>query len=130
MLPIVSAKHCDAHHVRHWVDGGATRLDNLVLLCRRHHRAVHEEGFAVARHPGGDLTFRRPDGVPIPTAPALPEWAQHAGDAPLAPTAARLAAQGLGLDARTTTPRSDGERFDLGWALDVLYVPAGTSRPF
>jgi Domain of unknown function (DUF222)/HNH endonuclease len=32
----------DAHHVRHWADGGSTSLDNLVLLCRHHHRAVHE----------------------------------------------------------------------------------------
>jgi hypothetical protein len=32
----------DAHHVRHWADGGSTSLDNLVLLCRQHHRAVHE----------------------------------------------------------------------------------------
>ena len=35
---------CDAHHVEHWVNGGPTSLDNLVLLCRRHHRAVHEGG--------------------------------------------------------------------------------------
>ena len=33
---------CDAHHKVHWVDGGETSLDNLVLLCRRHHRMVHE----------------------------------------------------------------------------------------
>jgi Domain of unknown function (DUF222)/HNH endonuclease len=33
---------CDAHHLRHWVDGGPTDLANLVLLCRAHHRAVHE----------------------------------------------------------------------------------------
>ena len=33
---------CDAHHRKHWADGGATDLDNLVLLCRRHHRLVHE----------------------------------------------------------------------------------------
>ena len=38
----------DAHHVEHWADGGATRLDNLVLLCRAHHRAVHEQGWRVA----------------------------------------------------------------------------------
>jgi hypothetical protein len=31
---------CDAHHVRHWADGGATALDNLVLLCRTHHTVV------------------------------------------------------------------------------------------
>ena len=40
----------DAHHVEHWADGGRTALDNLVLLCRRHHRAVHEEGFRVTIH--------------------------------------------------------------------------------
>jgi hypothetical protein len=51
---------CDAHHVRHWADGGPTSLDNLVLLCRRHHRAVHTR-FSLQmldRRP----VFRRPDG--------------------------------------------------------------------
>lgn len=35
----------EAHHIEHWADGGAKTLDNLVLLCRRHHRRVHEEGW-------------------------------------------------------------------------------------
>ncbi|MBT8166670.1 MAG: HNH endonuclease [Acidimicrobiia bacterium] len=39
------AAWCDAHHVVHWVDGGETTLDNLVLLCRSHHRMVHEGRF-------------------------------------------------------------------------------------
>ena len=39
----------DAHHLRHWVDGGPTTLENLALLCRRHHRMVHEEGWQLAR---------------------------------------------------------------------------------
>jgi hypothetical protein len=34
---------CDAHHVVHWADGGETNLENLVLLCRRHHRSAHRE---------------------------------------------------------------------------------------
>jgi len=38
---------CDAHHVRHWVDGGSTSLDNLVLLCRRHHSMVHQTPWRV-----------------------------------------------------------------------------------
>ena len=37
----------DAHHVKPWPDGGPTTLDNLVLLCRRHHRRVHEEGWTL-----------------------------------------------------------------------------------
>jgi Domain of unknown function (DUF222)/HNH endonuclease len=37
----------DAHHVRHWARGGETTLDNLVLLCRRHHRLVHEGGYGI-----------------------------------------------------------------------------------
>lgn len=56
---------CDAHHVVHWADGGATALMNLVLLCRRHHRLVHEVGFRVTMDGGAPL-FRRPDGSPLP----------------------------------------------------------------
>jgi 5-methylcytosine-specific restriction endonuclease McrA len=37
------------HHIRHWAQGGPTTLSNLALLCRRHHRAVHEEGYQVDR---------------------------------------------------------------------------------
>jgi hypothetical protein len=56
-FPGCNARRCDAHHVRHWADGGPTRLDNLVLLCRRHHRAVHEEGFLVRMGPSDDATY-------------------------------------------------------------------------
>jgi hypothetical protein len=43
----------DAHHLQHWVDGGPTDLDNLCLLCRRHHVMVHEGGWRLARDPVG-----------------------------------------------------------------------------
>lgn len=33
--------HCDAHHLTHWADGGATSIDNLALVCPIHHRAIH-----------------------------------------------------------------------------------------
>jgi hypothetical protein len=39
----------DAHHIEHWARGGATELDNLVLLCRRHHRLLHEGGYTMDR---------------------------------------------------------------------------------
>ena len=71
-FPGCTSRRCDAHHVDHWADGGVTRLDNLVLLCRRHHRAVHEGGFAVIRGHNGVLTFRRPDGAPLQVTPDAP----------------------------------------------------------
>jgi len=40
---------CDGHHLVHWIDGGETNLDNLVLLCRRHHRMVHEGGWQLVK---------------------------------------------------------------------------------
>ena len=59
-FPGCTARRCDAHHVEHWVDGGATSLDNLVLLCRRHHRAVHEGGFELRQHDDGTTTSCAP----------------------------------------------------------------------
>jgi hypothetical protein len=61
----------DAHHVRHWLHGGATRLDNLVLLCPAHHRRVHEEGFILGRDATGALVVRAPGGMVLPPVPPL-----------------------------------------------------------
>src|SRR2546425_2590249 len=44
-----SASMCDGHHLVHWIEGGPTDLDNLVLLCRRHHRMVHEGGWQLIK---------------------------------------------------------------------------------
>jgi HNH endonuclease len=46
----------DAHHLTHWLAGGATSLENLVLLCRTHHRAVHEGGWRL-HHTSGRRTL-------------------------------------------------------------------------
>ncbi len=43
---------CDAHHITHWVDGGTTALDNLVLLCWHHHTTIHSTPWRVRLHPG------------------------------------------------------------------------------
>src|SRR5258707_639778 len=62
----------EGHHVRHWAAGGPTTLSNLALLCRRHHRAVHEEGYQVVRRPDDALEVRRPDGQLLPAVPPAP----------------------------------------------------------
>jgi hypothetical protein len=51
---------CEAHHLRHWLHGGPTDLANLALLCRAHHRAVHEGGWRLRRDPDGRLTATPP----------------------------------------------------------------------
>ncbi len=55
-------RYVDGHHLQHWADGGATKLANLVTLCRFHHRAVHEGGMRVERLHDGAWRFTRPDG--------------------------------------------------------------------
>jgi uncharacterized protein DUF222/HNH endonuclease len=59
----------DGHHIEHWADGGETKLDNLVQLCRRHHRLLHEGGFTVEPRADGSLLFCRPDGAQMPLVP-------------------------------------------------------------
>jgi hypothetical protein len=114
------------HHVRHWANGGPTTLSNLVLLCRLHHRAVHEEGYQLERAEDGALHFRRPDGRPLPEVPPP-------SPVPIDPPDALRAwskARGLHLHARTAWPRWVGERLDVGWAIDVLHPRAtGEARP-
>ena len=51
---------CEAHHLRHWLHGGPTDLANLALVCRAHHRAVHEGGWRLTRGPDGRLTATPP----------------------------------------------------------------------
>ncbi len=53
----------DAHHIRHWAHGGDSSLQNLVLLCRHHHRLVHEGGYTVGFDKRCRRVFARPDGV-------------------------------------------------------------------
>jgi Domain of unknown function (DUF222)/HNH endonuclease len=50
---------CEGHHLVHWVDGGPTDLANLALLCRAHHRAVHDGGWQLIRGPDGRFTASR-----------------------------------------------------------------------
>ena len=99
----------DAHHINHWARGGETALDNLVLLCRRHHRLVHEGGFSVSLDAEGRPRFRDPDGALISPSPAP---SSRAGARALAPATEPLLT-------------GTGERMDLASCVDAVLVATG-----
>ncbi|SEQ58153.1 protein of unknown function [Lentzea albida] len=45
-------KHCDAHHVKFWSEGGETSVNNAALLCRHHHTLIHQSDWEVKLHNG------------------------------------------------------------------------------
>jgi hypothetical protein len=106
----------DGHHIQHWINGGETKLSNLVALCRRHHRFVHEHGFSVERV-GDRLRFRRPDGKVVPDVPAHEGIEARAGMDALVQAHTR---DGLVIEARTGVPKWFGERMDYGDAVGAL----------
>jgi 5-methylcytosine-specific restriction endonuclease McrA len=140
-FPGCGCRYTDAHHIRHWADGGETRLDNLVLLCRRHHRAVHEEGFRVELEEGDgvesagrgagrgagrtvEVRFYRPDGRVLPEVPASPGVPEE----PVRELVRANRKRGLEPDAWTATPLWWGEALDLSLALDMLRHPLARER--
>jgi hypothetical protein len=125
-------RHLDAHHRTSWAEGGATDLENLVLLCQWHHTAVHEGGMGIQRTPGARVQWRfvMPDGTPH-----RPWWD--------ADTLGRLLAERAprGMDereagergvhdvtsfddpaAQTIRPRWAGEAFDLHACVEALFT--------
>ncbi|PYM93455.1 MAG: hypothetical protein DME04_11500 [Candidatus Rokuibacteriota bacterium] len=123
-FPGCGVRFGQGHHIRHWAQGGPTTLSNLALLCRRHHRAVHEEGYQLDRAPGGELRFRRPDGELLPEVPRPPEVP---GD-PVKTLRMQSDAAGLVLHARIAMPGWLGERLDVRYAIDVLHPLARRAR--
>jgi Domain of unknown function (DUF222)/HNH endonuclease len=110
----VPAPRTEGHHVRHWVDGGPTRLNNLVSLCRFHHRRHHEGKFQVHPLPGGGFQFETSDGVAL--APIEPQSA----DQPLAspPDITSTSAVALG----------GGESCDFQYAVSVIAEESAAAR--
>jgi hypothetical protein len=118
-FPGCSARRCDAHHVVHWAAGGPTRLDNLVLLCRRHHRLLHEGGYTIRAEAGRTFMFINEKGRLVEVAPAAPEWSRIAISTDR--TATWLAPLPIEANGRqATAPVWDGTQFDVRHVIDVL----------
>ena len=120
---------CDAHHIKHWSRGGETKLDNLVLLCRFHHRAVHERGFQVAvvgdgRGTGPRVVFWRPDGKEVAVSPAMEAVGSPAVEAAVSPALEEVKGPALerwggdrDIGPETGMPLGRAGPVDYGWAL-------------
>ena len=121
------SRYVHAHHIKHWAEGGETRLDNLVTLCSEHHRLVHEGGYGV-RVNEGEIEFIRPDGRVMPPA-GMPHGERSRGNVCAASGAKRLAesnvARGINIDAKTARCKWGGERMDYNIAIDGLCWQAG-----
>jgi len=103
----------DAHHIEHWARGGDTNLDNLVLLCRHHHRLVHEGGFMLERARDGGIVVLTPERRRLTAAPR-----NRRGDCKQVHRANR----NRGLDPPPDSLRpTDGGPFDLGLAVDAMF---------
>ena len=121
-FPVCHVRHTDAHHVRHWADGGETKLENLALLCRRHHVAVHEKGWRLEFAADGGLVFRDPRGRWVEAVPVAP----YPGMEPVEALIRDLEERGVPVDSPAREPLwwvNDG--FDLGYALQVMWRPRG-----
>jgi hypothetical protein len=110
-------RHLQAHHRRHWADGGETSVDNLVLLCFHHHRLVHEGGYTLEDDGAGGLRFRNRYGVLAATVPPRPPPAS--ADALLAENERA----GLVLGPGTNCVGGDGP-FDLALAVAAVVQAA------
>jgi hypothetical protein len=112
-----NTRFADAHHVRHWIDGGETCLENLVLVCRRHHRYLHELGFKIERS-GDELVFRDASGHILPP---VGERAARLGD-PVDWLRTSLAENGTSISAETNAPGWDGQRIDQDLCVAALFT--------
>jgi hypothetical protein len=112
-FPGCESRRVDLHHIQYWSNGGRTKLDNLVSLCKYHHTLVHDRGYLIAAAREGTFAFYHPDGTMIPSCPPLPQAGgtiQDCHDAEITP--------------ETIIPPWYGERLDLDYAIHVCFANA------
>jgi hypothetical protein len=119
-----NTRYVDGHHIHHWAKGGATKLSNLLTLCRFHHRQVHEGGVLIRVLDDGAVRFLRQDGSAFDgVAPGcvrpLADWTR---------LAAADRSLGIHIDHRTAATRWRGEEMDYGLAIETLLHQARRAR--
>jgi len=147
-------RYVEGHHIKHWADGGETKLDNLVTLCRYHHRELHKGSFFLSLKPESHvLATKSPnDDKPVRFAERLCfSKVDRYFDAPfnrsedyvIAANPAKFTcaccdSTDLGkalprliynvIDEKTAVTKWTGERMDLGMAIDGLLNATNRKR--
>jgi hypothetical protein len=116
-----ATRHLHAHHVKHWADGGATDLGNLVMVCGFHHRFVHQRGWSIEVDGRGRHQFRSP----------IASGAEpRTGSLPGGPVEAVTAAAPASASAEALMPQQyAGGPFDLDMVVAVLQMRHAATRP-
>ena len=112
------SRYVDAHHIEHWADGGETSLENLVTLCRAHHRQLHQGIFTIAVEKTAtelQLVFATPSGRKIQSS-FFPQFPAVSADT----SADALSRAAPAVDAKTCVPHWRGEDCDYGMAIAAL----------
>ncbi|HEX7106911.1 MAG TPA: HNH endonuclease [Acidothermaceae bacterium] len=118
-----NTKNLHAHHVIPWLVGGPTDLDNLIILCERHHVALHEQAFRVRKLGKGQFRFETLDGVDL----------QHPIAAPAPADMSSLDAEHPDVEPTAAATKWDGQRMQRDYAISVIaqrrYSATGSKRP-
>ena len=121
-----NTKFIDGHHIQHWANGGETSLDNLVQLCRKHHRLVHEGGFGCERRSDGKLIFKDRKGDLLADYFELPFVADH--EKPVEWIDSKV--PDLDIDEHTCVPETvAGDRMDWHLAVGHLFTEHSPELP-
>jgi hypothetical protein len=119
-----NTRYVDAHHVHHWAQGGETKLSNLALLCRFHHRQVHEGQVVIRTLDDGALRFLNPDGETFDS--VAPDHSRPLSDWTQLSSTHRQ--QGIHINEGTAGTLWRGESMDYGLAVEVLLQHAKRRR--
>ncbi len=104
-----------AHHIEHWLHGGETKLDNLVMLCTFHHHRVHEGGWTISVESDGAPSFNSPVGTWL-----TPEPPRERIDDGLAWLRGWAEERGLNLGPEANRPLGEGTKMDYPSAVEAL----------
>jgi len=121
-----ASRYVDAHHIQHWADGGETSLDNLVTLCRYHHRQLHSGSFSISalKTPAGQqLEFTTSSGRKIESS-VFPQFARVSAET------SRRALMSIApkVNSMTAVTQWQGEDCDYGMVVEGLLERDGVPR--